>query len=354
MTISPDVLSHLIDLFDYLPLSNRNYIVDGNMESIIASSVALTAGGSTSAAATMYYVGAGTSGAGNVSTGPMLPNNDPSFGMTSPNGNYLNFNETTPSTGLVGSTGPFFMQRIEDARTLQGRSATFSVWLWTASGTASISMISLIQSFGTGGSPSAQVQTNVAVNWNLTTVPTRFSVRIDIPSAVGKTFGTNGYSTSYIEPVIWLPVGSTFNIVTTQWQLEQCSPQAPATGRPTAFEYRGQQAEAARVRRYYETLSGPTSSPYGSGGANSATIAYAVVRWLEPKRVIPSIYLSAASSYYLWSAATGNVTPSAISATATGTQSTIISATASGMTTGQAVMLEDQTGASFIVADARL
>ena len=32
MTISPDVLSHLIDLFDYLPLSNRNYIVDGNME----------------------------------------------------------------------------------------------------------------------------------------------------------------------------------------------------------------------------------------------------------------------------------------------------------------------------------
>jgi hypothetical protein len=228
-----------------LPMANRNYFVDGNMDSIITSSVAVAAAGSSNGVAAMYYGIAGATNGGTLSASWSL-GYDP-VGMSSPVANSLVWAQTTAPT-----TAPSITQRVENVQTLQGRSATFSCWLWCASGTQTITNIEVLQHFGSGGSPSADVTVNVPVNWVLTTTPQRFSARLDIPSVLGKTLGTNG-GTHYLQVYLQYPIAANYTISTTQWQLEQSSPNAPATGMPTAFEYRGVQAELARVQRYYET-----------------------------------------------------------------------------------------------------
>jgi hypothetical protein len=261
-------LSSLLGLFggnqnSYgIPLSNRNYFVDGNIDSIIASSVVVAATGSSNNAATMYYGIAGATNGGTLSAAWTL-GYDP-VGMTSPVANSLVWTQTTAPT-----TAPSITQRVENVQTLQGRSATFSCWLWCASGTQTITNIQTLQHFGNGGSPSVDVSVNVPVNWVLTTTPQRFSVRLNIPSVVGKTLGTTA-NTHYLQVYLQYPIAANYAISTTQWQLEQSSPNSSSDingngGDPTAFEYRGQQAELARVQRYYNV-----TAPYGVFVASAA------------------------------------------------------------------------------------
>lgn len=295
MTSAISRMNRLVDAFSGdnsgfgLPLGHRNYIIDGNMESVINSSASISTGGLSNAVASMYYAGVGTGGAGTLAIAAFAPGTE-NKSLTPPVANALNLSQTTSSTGVVGSTGPFIMQRIENAAILQGRSATFSCWLWTVSGSVSISQIGFIQNFGSGGSPSSQVTTNTAVNWTVTTTPQRFSVRIDVPSISGKTFGTNA-NTSYVEPVLWLPTGSTFNLVTAQWQLEQSSPQAPSVGLPTPFEYRGPGVEAIRTARYYQALLNQQIAGYAPSSGNCTT---SLITFL-PMRATPTATLSGQS-----------------------------------------------------------
>lgn len=226
-----------------IPLSNRNYFVDGNFDLWNANSAAVSASNAYSPAI-MYRGGCGTAGAATAAIGT-FSGTEP-VGMSSPAVNYYSHQQTTASTGTVAlRTAPAIMQYIENALTLQGRTATFSVWLWCASGTQTISNIIFAQQFGSGGS--AAVVLDTAVNWTVTTTPQRFSVSVAIPSVAGKTFGTS----HYLQVGLYLPSGATYTINTCQWQFEQSSPQAGALGAPTAFEYRGQQAEWARAQRYW-------------------------------------------------------------------------------------------------------
>jgi hypothetical protein len=261
-------LARLADLFagnassTGLPLSNRNYIVDGNFDQwITPTGIALPAGGTTYLAATMFYFGLGQGGAGIASASAFAAGTEP-VGMTSPAYNVAWLNVTTATTGAApvnGSWGPafsttcpFMVQHVESVRTLQGRSSTFSFWARTNSTPYTVSTILVGQNFGTGGSPSAATAQALAVSFPIQTTWQRFSVRVDWPSIVGKTIGTNG--NDYIQIGVLLPVGVVFDFVTTQWQLEQTSPQAPAAGLPTAFEYRGIGPELSRVQRYYSEI----------------------------------------------------------------------------------------------------
>lgn len=273
-------LSSLVDWFDFLPLSNRNHIVDGNFDFWNVSSATLTTNGS--APCTMYYDVLGTGGAGTVSA-QSFNGNEP-VGMTSPVSTYKKYSLTTAST-VAG----FMCQRIESVHTLAGKSATFSCWLWCDSGSITISQILAIQHFGSGGSPSSDVNTSSNVNWTITTTPQRFSVRLDIPNINGKTLGTNGGD--FLQLNLYLPTGVIFALNTAQWQLERCSPQAPAAGRPTAFEYRGYESELGRVLRFYESDNLPvtylncSSSVYLN--AYMSDIPYKVV-----KRATPTVTFS--------------------------------------------------------------
>jgi hypothetical protein len=232
-----------------LPLANRNYIVDGNFDQWISSSVVLGVAGFTNSVSPMYYNYAGVGGNATISKNVPSIGTEP-VGMTAPFTNAMLHNQTVASTGTFQTTGPYIQQLIESVRTLQGRSATVSMWLWCSSGTLTIPSIFVQQNFGTGGSPSSVASQTVSTNWVVTTTPQRFSVRVDIQAITGKTLGSNNNDNLTI--MLPLPVGSTYSITTAQWQLEQSSPNAPAAGMPTAFEYRGQQAELARVQRYYE------------------------------------------------------------------------------------------------------
>jgi hypothetical protein len=118
--------------------------------------------------------------------------------------------------------------------------------------------------------------------------------------------GTNNNDSLNIQ--LLLPAATVFTLDTAQWQLEQTSAKAPAAGIPTAFEYRGQQAEQARVSRYYQQVSANARFNASAGAgiymdvglmwpamrgvpATSVAVAPATVNNGSPPAVIaPTIY----------------------------------------------------------------
>lgn len=347
-------LARLADLFGGnqngpgVPLSNRNYLVDGNFDQWTNGAGTLPTGlAYVAGAPTMYQVAAGTGGSGTIVpigiTGAFTP------GLTTPIYNQISFTQSVASTGTVAAgTAPCIIQHVESVRTLSARSATYSVWLWCAAGTVTIPSLVIRQNFGTGGSPSAAVVLDQAVNWVVTTTPQRFSVLLNFPSIAGATFGTNG--NDLITVGLWFPPGVTFQIYSAQWQLEQSSPNAPATGLPTAFEYRGYQAESARVARYYEYIAGGF---YTALNINTSTTAYGVIP-CRPKRGSPTVTPTAASTFYLLLSNSTNVAPTSLSASAAGLDRLSLSVVYSGMTAGQSALLQDGTGSSGFIVDARI
>jgi hypothetical protein len=261
-----------------IPFSNRNYMIDGRFDNWTAASGVATGGFSV---ATMYRV---SSGAGGAATFGQTT----SYGFggvvldSAPKWCFLH-QQTTASTGTVAArTAPFIVQKVESSNTLQGRSATLSVKLWVTSGSITIPGIALSQDFGSGGSPSPLLVLDKTVNWVVTTTPQRFSVRLDVPTVAGKTPGTNGDDSLSVG--LWLPPGVTFSLVGAEMQLEQSSPNSSSDingngGDPTAFEYRGQQAELARVQRYYVA---PGFGSIQCGYADVATRAIAPLAYWFP------------------------------------------------------------------------
>jgi hypothetical protein len=271
-------------------LSNRNLIVDGNKDSwtqLTALSL------STTGQYTPNTLLAGRAGAGGVATYTAAPwsgapGNPTMWGMQQPAKYYGSFQQTTASAGThAARTTPGLWAPIEDVQTCEGQSFTLSLWLWA---TAPITLTKVIfdQNFGTGGSPSATVLNDVTVNWNLTTTPQRFSVRIDVPSIIGKTLGTT--TPGYTQVGVLFPPGVTFAINDGQWQLEKSSPQSSSDlngkgGTPTAFEYRGFQAELARVLRFYETGVYSFSAGFTANGAQHG----GTTQFQQPKRASPAM-----------------------------------------------------------------
>ncbi|MDT3721412.1 phage tail protein [Pseudomonas oryzihabitans] len=185
---------------------------------------------------------------------------------------YLNWQQTTAS-----SNSPSLTQRVESVRTLEGKKATFSL-----SGSASVALnctVILRQYFGSGGSPSATVDTVVG-SITLQNVG-RQSITFDVPSINGKTIGTN--TDDFLEILLLMPSGATFTFNTWDWQLEEGAIATPFEIRPLALEL-------MLCQRYceagYYLLEGYCTSGGGAG------ISY----WVEfkvPKRAIPTVTLSA-------------------------------------------------------------
>ncbi|MFM0010951.1 hypothetical protein [Paraburkholderia sediminicola] len=289
-------------------LNGRNYIVDGNFDNWIGTSTSITSGANSTQAATMYTAISGTGGAATINRQPFV-GNDP-IGMTSPARYYYQHSQTTAGTG-----SPAIDQHIESVQTLQGRSATFSCWIWCPSGTVGSPIVQFAQYFGSGGSPSATVSNQKVTTWNITTTPQRFSIRLDFPSIGGKTTGTAG--NDYVDFALIFPNG-VFTINTSQWQLEQCSPSAPATGAPTAFDYRGVGPELARVQRYYQTQ-GFYQTLYGvSGNSMQNSVP------LQPMRAIPACAFAGAPG-------TSNVTSYSVAGLTQASANLVIAPTANAL-----------------------
>jgi len=177
----------------------------------------------------------------------------------------------------------FIAQRIEDVRTFAGQTVTVSFWAKAASGTPNIG-ITRQQNFGSGGSPSATVETSAGLVSAITTSWARYSVSFAVPSISGKTIGTTA-NTSYLS--IWLvtSAGTDYTSLMGAVGLQNNTidiwgVQIEAGSVATAFQTATGtiQGELAACQRYYWRPSGQSLyASYGFGNAASTTVAYILV-----------------------------------------------------------------------------
>jgi len=145
------------------------------------------------------------------------------------------------------------LQRIEDVRTFAGQQIAVS--FWAKADSSKPIAAELIQYFGTGGSPSAEVnalgvtKTTLSTNWQKVIVTTT------LPSISGKTLGSAG--DHFLTLAIWLDAGSNFNARTDSlgqqsgtFDIAQVQVEAGPVATP--FERRPIGTELALCQRYYE------------------------------------------------------------------------------------------------------
>jgi hypothetical protein len=194
-------------------------------------------------------------------------------GQTDVPGEPTYFSRTVVTSSAGAGNYVVKVQRIEDVRTGAGQTVTLSFY---AKADASKNMgVSLVQSFGTGGSPSSDVIAHAA-KVALTTAWAKYTVTVTLPSITGKTLGSN--NNSYLALSFWFDAGSTYNGYTDtlgqqSGTFDLAQVQLEINSLAGTFEDRPVAEELALCQRYYEaglqptlyidTLSGATAG-YGS------------------------------------------------------------------------------------------
>jgi hypothetical protein len=221
------------------------------------------------------------------------------------NGNFSRQSFTPGTAPVAGYEGQYFArwnltsnsqnydfsQRIENARTFAGQTVTLSFWAKASATTTNAFYPRILQSFGTGGSPSSAVYTDGS-NINLTTSWTRYTVTLAIPSVSGKTFGTA--NDSYLGVILQCNTTSVVDIDFWGWQLEAGS---TATAFATASG-NSPQAELAMCQRYYQkTLSKIKQVGYNTAsGEMNVWFAFPVYMRISPSVTATTETVSGAST----------------------------------------------------------
>ena len=185
---------------------------------------------------------------------------------------------TTSQTGTSNFVQLY--QMIEDVRTLAGQTATISFWAKAASGTPKIG-IEMVQQFGSGGSPSADVTSIGASAVTLSTSWARYSLTVSVPSISGKTIGTTA-NTSSLRLTLWLSAGSDFNsrcgsIGNQNATFDIWGVQVEQGSTATAFQTATGtiQGELAACQRYYFRNSAASVNSFFGYGISTSTTAVA-------------------------------------------------------------------------------
>ncbi len=95
----------------------------------------------------------------------------------------------TVAGGAGANDFSILSQFIEGVPRISNKTITVSFWVFALSGTPKIG-VGVRQSFGTGGSPSTNVDMS-GQSVTLTTAPVRYSLTFTLPSMAGKIFGSN-------------------------------------------------------------------------------------------------------------------------------------------------------------------
>lgn len=257
------------------------------------------------------------------------------LGQTAVPGEPSNYAELTCSLAPSGQTFNEYTQRIESVRNFAGQTATLSFYA-KASAAATLGCL-LRQNFGTGGSPSAAVNSTNQNN-TLTTAWQKFTYTVTLASISGKTLGSN--ADDNLEVVFGLPLNAAFTIDIANVQLE-------AGSTATDFEVRPIAQELALCLRYFERLvSSGGFVGFGSGFAASTTLARVGVGF-STKRRSPSISTSAPGTFIVTNGPS-NLVLSAISPSGITARYVWMTATTSGMTLGQGVLLLDNNSVANI------
>jgi hypothetical protein len=156
-------------------------------------------------------------------------------------GNPKFYHRLQVTTAGSGSTVRYSKTAIEGVHNLAGKVVTLSFYA-SADSNRTI-RVQIAQIFGTGGSPSPTVSTNIS-NINITNVFTKYNVTFRVPSISGKTLGTN--KDDYIEIQIHFPLNTAMTIDLGQMMLNDGAFPAP-------FALAGGDiaGELAKCQRYY-------------------------------------------------------------------------------------------------------
>jgi len=235
------------------------------------------------------------------SVGDTLGNNNPTY-----------FARQTVSGQTLTSNLALIQQRFEGVRTYAGQTITVLGWAKRSSGSGNMA-VEMAQTFGTGGSPSADV-TGTGQTVTLTGSWAPFAVTFSVPSITGKTLGTNGNDYSNIN--FWTSAGSDYNARTNSLGLQTIGVDLwgihikQGTHTTSAVDlYRQPELgpELARCQRYYINSGAITYRGAGVYQASNTvgTLPMAVIQLPVAMRAAPSVSVTtSASGGYVWSAAT--------------------------------------------------
>jgi hypothetical protein len=214
------------------------------------------------------------------------------LGQTDVPGNPKYFMRHVVTSVSGASNSVQFIQRIEDVRTLAGKTATLSFWA-KADSSKNIA-VEFVQSFGTDGSPSSSILGIESQLIAITSSWSKYIVTVDIPSISGKTLGTN--NSDSLALVFWFDAGSSFNSRSAslgqqsgtfdiaQVQVEEGSVATPFEQRPIGMEL-------SLCQRYYE------ASRMFIQGAHTVQFTMGTMgNFLVEKRVSPTVSLTLISS----------------------------------------------------------
>jgi hypothetical protein len=205
---------------------------------------------------------------------------------------------TTGQTLTTAATN--LQQRIESVRTFAGQTATFSFWAKATTGTPNV-IVSLVQNFGTGGSPSASVTTNGTVQ-AITTAWARYSFTIPVPSISGKTIGTT--TDGYLSAIIYVSGGSasavpTVGIQSNTFQIWGVQAEYGSYATPFQTASNGNaQAELAMCQRYFYQFATGATKAIGIGAYNTTTEAYTTLNFPVTMRTTPTLSATTGTGYY--------------------------------------------------------
>ena len=164
--------------------------------------------------------------------------------------NYLRWHKINGA----GILQPRLEHRLEHVETLQGQRVSLGFEMFDADHPPDLSIeVELVQHFGTGGSPSADVVTSLGTvvvenaDWN------RYVFTVDLPSISGKTYGSNA-NTDYLALRFHPTIGQTFDIGISNVVLAAGSV-APL------FPRRSFEDELNLCRRYFEKSYNPDDEP---------------------------------------------------------------------------------------------
>ena len=143
--------------------------------------------------------------------------------------------------------------RIEDVRTLSGQLCTLT-WYMKADASRTV-RVNITQDFGTGGSPSSDVDTTIVSSQAITTSWAEYTVTFTMPSINGKTIGSNEDSFIELGFDYRAEVNNTFTIDIANVQLE--------AGQATPFENRSYGEELYLCQRYFEVSGTGSNNPGG-------------------------------------------------------------------------------------------
>lgn len=148
-----------------------------------------------------------------------------------------------------------FLQKVEQVRRLSGKTVTVSVWARAVAGNPRIGF-GWTQTFGTGGSPSAPVSGNFGVTAALTTTWQRYNFTGTLPSAAGKTTGSNGDHNTQFE--FWLSDQGNFanrsgGIGVQSGTVQFWGMQVEVGTQATPLEKLVPEVDLARCQRFYQT-----------------------------------------------------------------------------------------------------